>query len=426
MRIRSIVAAALFLVTLAVDAGSRRRAVAKPISGDPTTVQGWLNQNAHVLTAQELVPYSDDLEPLRNMIGSAGVVGIGDGTHGTREFYTMKVRVIDFMARELGFDLLAFEAPFTVMNRVDAYAQGGPGSARELVLQLRALGYFFWDAEEFVNVVEWMRAYNAQRGEEPPLRIAGFDIFDPYGASREVIAYLRTVDPVAATSAEESYSCILESTRTLNGACAAAAESVHDALLPREAELSALSSAAAFQDALHHARVVKQSAHPSGTDRDDSLAANVLWLREHRGSSRKMILWAHNAHVSKAGNQWAFDPPMGKTLAAAIGNDYFAIATMTAAGTFRQLDRTGQHIVRTFPPLRENSIEAKFRERSAPRLMIPLRGALPSWLSGIVHYNSAAGSGDPGLDEVLAEHYDAAIFIDTTTALHAIIESPDE
>lgn len=419
MRARSLILIAATLISLAADAGPRRRAVGKPTAD--VSPAAWLTRNASVLESSELVPYSFDLEPLRPMIGAAGIVAIGDGTHGTREFYTMKLRVIEFMVREMGFDVVAFEAPFPVMNRVNTYAQGGAGDAYELIGELRDLNYFFWDAEELVDVVEWMREYNAHRGERPPVHIAGFDVFAPVDASQEVLKYLRSLDPAAATVAEGEYSCILPDAFTISGACIDAATRVHDALASREAELAALSSAAAFHDALHNARVVVQSGSANSVRRDDSMAANTLWLREHRGTSRKMILWAHNAHVSKAANEWARERPMGKTLAATLGNDLFVIATMTAAGSFRQWDPgASTHKITTFPPLQPTSIESSIRQRGMPRLLIPLRGVLPMWLSNKAPYNSAAGSGAPGLTESLPEHYDAAIFIDTTTPLTAL------
>lgn len=412
MRPRQLLLVLLLLVSVSIDAGPRRRAVGKPAHFDESTPGGWLAAHAFALSTPQLVPYTTDLQPLRAMIGPAGIVAVGDATHGTREFYTLKLRLIDFLVRELDFDVVALEAPFPAMNRVDAYVQGGAGDAHTLVRELLPLGYFFWDAEELVSVIEWMREYNAHRGERRAVHIAGFDVFEPYAASQTVIAYLRGVDPAAAVMAEEEYGCIGSDTLVISGACVAAATRVRDAVAARG------ESGAAFEDALHSARVVVQNGKPAGGNRDDSMAANTLWLREHRGATGKMILWAHNTHVSKTGNEWAGDHPMGKTLAATLHDDYFVIATLTAAGTFRQWDPQNRlHVLTSFPPLAPNAYESYIRERGLPNLLIPLRGALPAWLTTTAAYNSAAGSGKPGLVESLPEHYDAAVFIDTTTPL---------
>jgi erythromycin esterase-like protein len=284
-----LVLASLVLVS-SVDAGPRRRAVGFPDTGaGDATPAGWLAANAHPLNTLELVPDTSDLFPLRAMIGSSEMVALGDGTHGTHEFYTVKLRVLDYLVREMGFDVLAFEAPFPLMNRIDAYVQGGAGDARAMLHEMDALTYFFWDAEEIVDVVEWMREYNAHRGERPALHIAGADVTQPDAASNAVVAYLRGVDPVAAVDAEERYACAREQTLVIDSNCQARAAKVFAVLVTHEAEWTAQSSAGAFDEALHYARVVVQSRYGSGEHRDESLAENALWLREHRGTSGKLI-----------------------------------------------------------------------------------------------------------------------------------------
>lgn len=421
MRLQAVLLLGIsFLMTCSLDAGPRRRAVGKTLLPDASTPEGWLIGNADVLAASELVPFSTDLEPLRAMIGNAGVVGIGDATHGTREFYTMRLRLIDFLVREMGFDLVALEASLPIMNRIDAYVQGGAGDARTILREMRPLGFYYWDAEELLDVVEWMREYNLHRGDKPAVRVAGFDVFEPRAAADYVIAYLRAVDPASAPSAESEYSCITPATRFVMNACRDAAERVFEALEPREAELAPKSSVAAFQEALQHARVVVQSSAPVADARDESMVANTLWLREHRGTTRKMIVWGHSMHLSKASNE-ALRWPMGRLLDANLGDDYFVITTMTAAGTFRQWDfNNQQHVIMTLPPLIESAYESYFRRRGVPLLLIPLQGALPSWLTTPARYNISGGTGAMTAVHSLPAHYDATIFIDTTTPLHAI------
>jgi erythromycin esterase len=420
MRRRSTALIALLLLAISVDADPRRRASGKPTS-DPNTPEGWLIRNAYVLTSAERVPYLFDLEPLRSMVGDADVVGLGDGTHGTSEFFKVKIRVIEFLARELGFDLVAFEGPYPLMQRMNQYVLGGPGDARALVREMKPLFYVFWNCEEIVDFLEFMREYNATRGDRPPLQMAGFDIYEAYGASRAVIEYLRTVNPPAAALAEGQYSCIPQGSMVAIGGCRDAATSVYDAFVLREADYTAITGASAYRNALQHARVVLQSGEGTGPKRDDNMAENALWLRDHGSATRKVILWAHNAHLSRAPNLWAFNQPMGKTLAETLGSEYFMIATFTAAGAFRQWQPGGsQSITSTYPALKSTDFESYVRQRGLPRLLIPFRGAVPQWLANPIHYYTAGTSGVPGLTEVLPDHYDAGIFIDTTSPIQEI------
>jgi erythromycin esterase len=329
--------------------------------------------------------------------------------------------VIDYLVREMGFDVLGWEAPFPLVERINTYIQGGAGDPRALLGEMYTLTYFFWDAEEILALVEWMREYNAHRGNRPPVHLVGFDVTQPDAASNAVVAYLRTVDPAAAVTAEQQYACARVSSLSIDEACKVKATSILNSIAAREAELTALSSAKAFGEALHQARVVVQSRWIFGLDRDQAMAENVLWLRQHRGSARRMILWAHSAHISEGPISILGDRPMGRVLREALAGDYFSITTMTAAGTYLIWSQL-KPVTKTLPALAPSAYETKIRQRGEPYLLIPFRKVLPGWLTTAApfHLAPAAGSLSSTIG-VLPENYDAAIFVDTTTALHPLV-----
>jgi erythromycin esterase len=408
------------LLTLSTSAAPKRRAVRVPPSFDTSTVAGWLAVNAHPLASTELQPYSYDLEPLRTMIGDADVVALGEGTHGTHEFHAVKLRAVDFLVREMGFDVIAFEAPFPLFNRINAYALGGAGNPRVILSELWDLGYFFWDAEEILALVEWMREYNATRGARPPVQIAGMDVLDQVTASNDVVEYLRTVDPPAAVKAEDDYWCIRVNSRFSE--CYDTAARLRDSLAAREAELVAQTSQVAFQDALQDARVVVQSQFAFGPHRDDALAQNALWIREHRGSTRRVIIWAHNEHVSRTSSEWAGEQPMGATLSAALGPEYFAVATLTGIGTFQQwaYDTNSQawfSVKTRFTAIQPHSYESYFHQSTVAAYFFSLHGAQPSWIMTPARYNAGTTNQNNRnfVTGALPAKFDAAIYIDQTT-----------
>lgn len=403
----------LTLVLLALPADARRRAVTVR-QVDVSTPAGWLRQHAHVLRSSEWTSDASDLAPLRAMIGDAQVVGLGDGTHGTHEFYTTKLRVIDFLVREMDFDVIAFEGPFATMNDLNAYVQTGTGDPRAILRDMAVrLRYLFWNTEEILALVEWMREYNAHRGDQPAIEIAGADLYDHIEASKDVVAYLRTVDPAAATQAENEYKCVKDI--PVSGACHDPVARVHASLVARAGE------GRAYHDAVQAARVVLQ-LHEGVSGRDRSMAINTLWMREHRGTSGKVIYWAHNEHVTKGPSELGFtDRPAGEYLERELGTRYFSVATMTAAGTYMQWDPQMKPLVKSHPTLGSDWYEAYFRQHGASMLLIPLRGAVPQWLSTPARWNTAGIAGDPAKQAAsLTEKYDAAIFVDTTSAIRPL------
>ena len=409
-------------LTSSLDALPRRRAVRFPTVPVPDSpVAAWLIPHARVLSTTELVPDSADLDPLANMIGDATIAGLGEGTHGSHEIFTMKLRVADFLVRKMSFDLLAFEGPFPQFEQLDAYVQGGAGDPRAILFDVGwRYRYFFWDVEEVLAVVEWMREYNLHRGERPAVHITGADVYGQVEAWKAVVAYLRTVDPAAAAQAETDYACVGES--IVSSSCRTQAAEVFAALAPREAELAAKSSSAAFHTALHHARIVVQTQNNGFNNREIFMADNLLWMRQHRSATGRVMYWAHNEHVTKG-------PPMigpaqkatGQLLAERIGTSYFALGTLTSTGTYAVWDQIGntqvwERKVMEFPALTPDMSESEFQEHPASLLLIGLRGAVPAWLSAPAPANSVGTSGLPNLRTgSLPLRFDAVIWIEQTT-----------
>ena len=103
---RRCVVGALLALTLgaagtnaAASASAASASVAQPASahGDAGDPVAELGRDAHALRSTE--PYGDlrDLRPLGAMVADAAVVGLGEATHSSREFFTMKHRVFRYL-----------------------------------------------------------------------------------------------------------------------------------------------------------------------------------------------------------------------------------------------------------------------------------------------------------------------------------------
>lgn len=114
----------------------------------------------------------DDLSPLKPILADKRVVALGEATHGTREFFRMKHRMLEFLVREMGFTLFGMECSTTVTDSVNQYLQGGAGDPNEIANQLT---YWPWATEEVGDRLAWMRAYNAEPGVTRPIKFFGID-----------------------------------------------------------------------------------------------------------------------------------------------------------------------------------------------------------------------------------------------------------
>jgi erythromycin esterase len=70
----------------------------------------WIRDNAVKLETVSARNGFADMQPLKKIIGNARVVSLGEATHGTREFFQLKHRMLEFLATEMGFTIFSIEA----------------------------------------------------------------------------------------------------------------------------------------------------------------------------------------------------------------------------------------------------------------------------------------------------------------------------
>jgi erythromycin esterase-like protein len=160
----------------------------------------WLRAHALPFTTCEPESGFEDLAPLAALIGDARIVALGEGTHGTREFFQMKHRLVEYLASELGFTIFSIEASTPEAYELDAYVLGGPGDPEKLI---GGMYFWTWNTEEVLALVEWMRVFNASG--EKKIHFTGFDMQTPDVAMEIVSSFLAGVDPGRAEEVRAQY-----------------------------------------------------------------------------------------------------------------------------------------------------------------------------------------------------------------------------
>lgn len=152
----------------------------------------------------------DDLEPLRAIIGGARIVSLGEPTHGTRECFQFKHRLLEFLASEMGFTIFSIEASMPEAALLTAYVLGGEGNPRALIA---GMNFWTWNTEEVLEMVEWMRVFNAERKESgSPHRITftGFDMQFEAAAMKNARALVAQVDPAFLETLDKAFARVPE------------------------------------------------------------------------------------------------------------------------------------------------------------------------------------------------------------------------
>lgn len=150
----------------------------------------WIRANAIPLQTVEAGHGFDDMMPLKRVVGDARVVALGEATHGTREFFQLKHRMIEFLASQMGFTIFTIEANMPEAYKLNDYVLHGTGDPKEL---LRGMYFWTWQTDEVLAMVEWMREFN--RSGKGRIEFTGFDMQTPTVAAEIVRKYVAGHDP---------------------------------------------------------------------------------------------------------------------------------------------------------------------------------------------------------------------------------------
>ncbi len=139
----------------------------------------WVKANAVAFKTPEAGNGFDDLKGLDAMIGNARIVSLGEPTHGTREAFQMKHRLLEYLVETKGFSIFSIEANMPESYALNEYVIDGKGDPAKLIAGM----YFWtWNTEEVLAMVKWMRGWNERNpasGGKPRLQFTGFDMQTP-------------------------------------------------------------------------------------------------------------------------------------------------------------------------------------------------------------------------------------------------------
>lgn len=97
----------------------------------------------------------DDLQFLKSILQDKRIIALGEATHGTSEFFRMKHRILEFLVEQMGFQHFGMEMPVEHGDIVRTYIMGNDVDLAEVLWPC-------WARVEVMDMIEWMRTYNAK------------------------------------------------------------------------------------------------------------------------------------------------------------------------------------------------------------------------------------------------------------------------
>ena len=384
----------------------------------------WLKEN--VIPLKSAKPGSDfsDFIKLKSLVQNAEIVGLGEATHGTREFFQMKHRFVEWFAHQQDTVIFAIEANMPEARAINKYIHSGYGKPEEL---LAGLQYWTWNSEEVLQLIYWMRNYN-QSGEGK-VEFWGFDMAFSKVAADSVHSFVQKADSMFLKELEESYDFPKdpndlrrmdsnEIIEILNRT-----QSVWQYLSENREKYRNNFDSTTVDWAIQYAKIVMQAVSrytPNGVSRDESMAENINWIYEQRKGDGALLIWAHNDHVERSPYRF------GKLLTEKYGNSYVNVGFSYGEGYYSAVLGPDQP-VSTYPSPEPKigSLEYVFQSTDIPLFALnlkELKGELNgSWLKDSKPIKSIGSIAvdDPYRDIPIAEYFDILIYFDQTTASHS-------
>ena len=423
-----------------------------PVQPPQSETQQLLEQLAKkVVTLNTVEPSgpTTDLDALSPFLRDKQIIGVGEASHGSSEFYKMRHRLFRYGVAHWGFKVLAVEMPFGTGAYLDDYIRTGQGNLPQL---LKDSQYWVYTTQEFAALVEWMKSYNVGKTEAERLKIYGFDA-QPQGAVTSV-NWLRTYftrsAPAYVAAFNQATASISEGYPEFNGltqeqilaALPRISRQYQDRineviayLTANRAALTAQSGDATYRLALQHAQVLLQGMtqlgfadEDAGSEyRDEYMAQNVKWISEYENNGKVMAL-AHNGHILKGLSPGAKKKNLkwlGYHLNNLYGNRYYSLGFIFNEGGFRASTPNGvqSFTVKPFPGGFTESLSTMkkplfFMDIASVSQNAALRSALDNtyffYNIGAVYANGIPDS-SAGAGYNLAQLYDGVIYVDKAT-----------
>lgn len=354
-----------------------------------------------------------DLEFLKQTLKERKIIALGEATHGTHEFFKYKDRLTRFLVTELDFKAIAFESDFVAVSHLDDYVNGKTDT-------VHFVGGF--PLNEYTKaMLEWLKNYNELKPQTERVHLFGLESRGFKNIIKSVIDSfpdLSVLNKNRLLKVQNSEQNLLTSKHIAE----------LKLILPA---LYALSSQPVTPDVhKHYVRLLEQQIDYYLTTsikqiglRDEYMFENASWIKE-RADNNKIIIWAHNGHLSKSNIYW--QAPLGKHLYQKHGAEYYVIATDFNHGEVKVFVKNNNGYKRQdvyYPEISSaKGYEFYFSKLRFDNFFIDVReaskdGILNSFFKKSREMRSIGGTEKPSESKLtIADCFDLVAFFNRTTA----------
>jgi erythromycin esterase len=381
-------------------------------------VNGQKNIESYHLLSFNPTENTTDFLQIDSIFKNKRLIGLGECTHGTSEFTSMRHRIFKYLVENHGFNTIFIEADYGATIRLNAYINGENDT---LDNALNEILYFAWRTEEMKTLVEWMREYN----QNSPIKIQ-FIGCDMQSISDDRLVFERYFKQYKKEELPEfiyNKEFQFENKESRDRARYEWNAFYSKNLSNNVGNVFLDNSISQFLNYSYQKGTIYNY-------RDSCMATNILTYMKIFPES-KAIFIAHNSHISRTIFEYENYYPMkraGYFLNENLGKDYLVIAQTTNTGSFHAFTYSKKQLyysVCDFKPAKKNTVERFCQEQKVPIQLVrsssfPSKSKLQMTEIGHTYGKDANGLKHERFQTFHPSFYDFVIYFEKTRPTQVI------
>lgn len=375
------------------------------------------------------------------------VVLLGDGSHGTEEFYAFRKWLTRILIRDYGYRVLILEAEWDSAEQFDLYIRNqlqNPIENRKfLAAAFDRWPQWVWANEEMAEFIDWLKLFNLEVSPGMPVYCYGMDMQLAVEGSLQFLLDKVPEDSVLRSRLIDLYNwwqpyiedpilfnrAYVDGQETGSLLATEILESIDSPPFNLEWRLKMLASAEEYY------RTMSYDGYKAWNIRSRYFADYVLNVLTHPQSRGGVIVWAHNSHVGDMAGSNVEGTGLinlGHLLRQALGRKkVFILGSTSYRGTVAAASDWGEPVQTIdVPPAASGSLEELLESGGweNPLLLFRTEEERKLWAQPLLHRGIGVDY-DPE-NEVptnylvtrVSDRYDALVFWRKTRALAPLME----
>jgi erythromycin esterase-like protein len=275
---------------------------------------------AHIQKHAILFSDTADLEALIKAASNAKYVLLGESSHGTSEFYSIRSEITKKLIEHHGFSFVAVEGDWPACYEINQFIKGKAPEYQDAKSALQSFNRWpswMWANHEIISLIEWLKSFNQKR-QDIKAGFYGLDVYSLWESMEAIIGYLEKIDSPDLEKAKTAFDCFEPFQRKPESYGISSAfygedclDEVKDLLQTLQQnkkmydgdpdsslniQINAL--VASNAESYYHAMVTNDQE--SWNIRDRHMVEALDLIGNYYGVEGKGIIWEHNTHIGDA------------------------------------------------------------------------------------------------------------------------------